>query len=154
MLSHDQPFCDPTDCSLPGSSVHGILQERILELIAIPSPGALPDPGIEPELPALAGGFFASKPSGRPFSSVSQLCPTLCNPMDCSSPGLYVHHQLLELTQTYVHSVGDAIQPHHPLWSPSPTFNLSINIRVFSNESVLCISIEAKVLKLQHQSFQ
>ena len=60
------------------------------------------------------------------FSSVAQLCPTLCDPMDCSTPGFHVHHQLLEPTQTHVHWVGDAIQPSHPLSSPSPpTFNLS-----------------------------
>ena len=73
------------------------------------------------------------------FNSVAQLCPTLCNPMDCSRPGFPVHHQLLEFTQTHAHRVGDAIQPSHPLSSPSPpTFNLS-SIRVFSNESVLHI---------------
>ena len=54
------------------------------------------------------------------FSSVSQLCPTLCDPMNCSMPGLPVHHQLLEFTQTHVHWVSDAIQPSHPLSSPSP----------------------------------
>ena len=54
------------------------------------------------------------------FSSVVQSCPTLCNPMNCSMPGLPVHHQLLEFTQTHVHRVGDAIQPSHPLSSPSP----------------------------------
>ena len=53
-------------------------------------------------------------------SSVAQSCPTLCNPMNHSSPGLPVHHQLLEFTQTQVHQVGDAIQPSHPLLSPSP----------------------------------
>ena len=55
------------------------------------------------------------------FSSVAQSCPTLCDPMDRSMPGLSVHHQLLEFTQTHVHFVGDAIQPSHPLSSPSPT---------------------------------
>ena len=60
------------------------------------------------------------------FSSVAQSHPTLCDPMDCSPPGLPVHHQLLEFTQTHVHWVGDAIQPSHPLSSPSPAaFNLS-----------------------------
>ena len=54
------------------------------------------------------------------FSSVAQLCPTLCNPMNCSMPGLTVHHRLLEFTQTHVHRVGDAIQPSHPLLSPFP----------------------------------
>ena len=54
------------------------------------------------------------------FSSVAQPCPTLCNPMNCSTPGLAVHHQLPEFTQTHVHWAGDAIQPSHPLSSPSP----------------------------------
>ena len=62
-----------------------------------------------------------------------------CDPVDYSMPDLPVHHQLLEFTQTHVHSVGDTIQPSHPLSSPSPpALNLS-SIRVFSNESVLCI---------------
>ena len=59
------------------------------------------------------------------FSSVAQSRVILCDPMDCSTPGLPVHHQLPEFTHTYVHSVGDAIQPSHPLSSASPTFNLS-----------------------------
>ena len=60
------------------------------------------------------------------FSSVAQLCPTLCDPMNCSTPGLPVHHQLPESTQTHVHRVGDAVQPSHPLSSPSPpALNLS-----------------------------
>ena len=58
-------------------------------------------------------------------SSVVQLCLTFCDSMDCSTPGLPVHHQLPELAQTGVHRVGDAIQPSHPLSSPSPAFNLS-----------------------------
>ena len=71
------------------------------------------------------------------FSSVAQLCLTLCDPMDYSTPGLPVHHQLPEFTQTHVHWVGDAIQPSHPLSSPSPSIFPSI--RVFSNESALHI---------------
>ena len=60
------------------------------------------------------------------FSSVTQSCPTLCDPMDCSMPGLPAHHQLPESAQTHVHRVGDAIQPSHPLSSPSPpAFSLS-----------------------------
>ena len=60
------------------------------------------------------------------FSLVTQFYLTLCNPMDCSTPGLPVHHQLPEFTQVHVHRVGDAIQPLHPLSSPSPpAFNLS-----------------------------
>ena len=60
------------------------------------------------------------------FSSVAQSCPTLCNPMNLSRPGLPVHHQFPEVAQTHVHRIGDAIQPSHPLSSPSPpAFNLS-----------------------------
>ena len=61
------------------------------------------------------------------FSSVARSCPTLCDPMDCSIPGFPVHHHLPKFTQIHVHRVSDAIQPLHPLSSPShPTFNLSI----------------------------
>ena len=64
------------------------------------------------------------------LSSVSQSCPTLCHPMDCSTSGFPVHNQLPELTQTHVHQVGDAIQPSHPLSSPFPALDLS-SIRSF-----------------------
>ena len=70
------------------------------------------------------------------FSSVTQSCTTLCDPMNCSMPGLPVHHQLLEFTQTHVHRVSDAIQPSHPcplLFLPP----IPPSIRVFSNESTL-----------------
>ena len=60
------------------------------------------------------------QPNYFQFSSVAQSCPTLCDPMNCSTPGLPVHHQLLEFTETQVHQVSDAIQPSHPLSSPSP----------------------------------
>ena len=71
------------------------------------------------------------------FSSVVQSCPTLCNPMNRSMPSLPVHHQLPEFTQTHVHWVGDAIQPSHPLSSPSPPASIFPSIRVFFNESTL-----------------
>ena len=77
--------------------------------------------------------------SYRSCCSVAESCPTLCNPMDCSTPGLPVHHQLLELAQIHVYRVGDDIQlshPCHPLLLPPSIFP---SIRVFSNESVLCI---------------
>ena len=61
-------------------------------------------------------GFLFKTPQ---FSSVLQSIPTLCNPMDCSTPGFAIHHQISEPTQTHVHSVGDAIQPSHPLSSHS-----------------------------------
>ena len=73
------------------------------------------------------------------FSSVTQSCLTLCDPMDCSTPGLPAHHQLLEFTQTHVHRVSDAIQPSHPLSSPLLPPSIFPSIRVFSNESALYI---------------
>ena len=79
--------------------------------------------------------FFLA--SGFQFSSVTQSCLTLCNPMNRSTPGLPVHHQLPEFTQTHVHQVRDAIQPSHPLASPSPPAPIPPSIRVFSNESTL-----------------
>ena len=89
------------------------------------------------------------------FSSVTQSCPTLCNPMDCSTPGFPVHHQLPDLAQTHVHWVGDAIQLSHPLSSPPPpAFNLSQHQGLF--KWVSSSNQLAKVLEfqLQHQSFQ
>ena len=77
------------------------------------------------------------------FSSVAQSCPTLCNPIDCTTPGLPVHHQLPELAQNHVRQVSDVIQPSHPPLSPSPPANLLLSIvpsaRAFFNESVLHI---------------
>ena len=74
------------------------------------------------------------------FSSVQWLSRGhICDPMACSTPGFPVHNQLPELTQTHVHRVGDAIQTSHPLSSPSPPAFIFPSIRVFSNESVLCI---------------
>ena len=71
------------------------------------------------------------------FSSVAQLCPTLCNPMNRSTPGLPVHHQLPQFTQTHVHRVSDAIQPSHPLSSLLLLPLIPLSIRVFSTESTL-----------------
>ena len=89
------------------------------------------------------------------FSSVAQSCLTLYDPMDCSTQGLPVHHQLPEFTQTHVHWTGDAIQPSHPLSSPSPpAFNPSQHQGLF--QWVSSSHQVAKVLEfqLQHQSFQ
>ena len=73
------------------------------------------------------------------FSAVTQSCPTLCKPMDCSMPVFSVHQQLLEPTQTHVHHVGDANQPSHPLSSPSLPLSIFPSIRVFPKESLLRI---------------
>ena len=87
--------------------------------------------------------------------SFTKLCPTLCDPMDCRAPGLPVHHQLPEFTQTHVHWISDAIQPSHPLSSPAPpALNLSQHQGLF--KWVSSPHQVAKVLEfqLQHQSFQ
>ena len=73
------------------------------------------------------------------FSSVAQSCPTLCDPMNRSTPGFPVHHQVPEFTQTHVHWVSDAIQPSPPLSSPFPPAPIPPSIRVFSKESSLCM---------------
>ena len=88
-------------------------------------------------------------------SLVTQSCPTLYNPINCSTPGLPVYHQLLESTQTHVHWVSEAIQPSHPLSSPSPpALNLSQHQGLF--KWVISSYQVAKILEfqLQHQSFQ
>ena len=86
------------------------------------------------------------------FSSVAQSCPALCSPMDCSTPGFPVHHQLLEFTQTHVHWVGDAIQPSHPLSSLSlPAFNLSQHLGLFKWVSSSHQMARILELQLQHQ---
>ena len=110
------------DCSLPGSSVHGIPQARILEWVPIPPVGDCPDPGIEPaslmssvlaegSLPRVPLGKLLKRPPFSQFSSVIQSGPTFCDSTDCSTPGFPVRHQLPELAQTHIHRVGDAIQP-------------------------------------------
>ena len=83
-------LCDLTDCSLLGSSVHGILQARILEWVTIPSPGDLSNPGIEPRSPTLQEDSLPSESPGKPYVKVPQLCLTLCDPMD------YTVHEILQ----------------------------------------------------------
>ena len=126
-------LCDPMDCSLSGSSVHGIFQARVLEWIAVSFSGDLPYPGIEPGSPAFQVDALLSEPPGK----------------------LPVHYYLPEFTKTHVHWVSEGIQPSHPLLSPSPpTFNLSqpqgLLKWVNSSHQV------AKLLEfqVQHQSFQ
>ena len=90
------------------------------------------------------------------FSSVAQSCPTLCDPMNCSTPGLPVHHKLPEFTQTHVHRVGDAIQPSHPLSSPSPPAPYPSQHHGLFFAWINSSHEVAKVLEfqLQHQTFQ
>ena len=100
-----------------GSNQHRIISQQQIQYVMFNQ--------IKPESPALQADSLLSELQRSPiyfsqYSSVTQLCPTLCNPMNCSTPGLPVHHQLPEFTQTHVHQVSDAIQPSHPLSSPSP----------------------------------
>ena len=89
------------------------------------------------------------------FNSVAQSCPTLCDPMGCSTPGFPVLHQLLKPTQTHVHWVSDAIQPSHPLSYPSlPAFSLSQHHGLFKWVSSSHQVAKVLELQLQHQSFQ
>ena len=89
------------------------------------------------------------------FSSVTQSCPTLCDPMNHSTPGFPVHHKLSEFTQTHAHRVGDAIQPSHPLLSPSPPApNPSQQQDLFQRVNSLHEVAKLLELQLQHQSFQ
>ena len=123
--------------------------------LPFPTPGHLLQPGVKPASTTLAGGFFITQFSSVQFSSVAQLCPTLCDLMNRSMPGLPVHHQLPEFTQTHAHRVSDAIQPSHPLLSPSPPSpNPSQHQGLF--QWVNSSHEVAKVLEfqLQHQSFQ
>ena len=111
----------------------GFSRQEYWSGLPFPSPGNFPTQGSNPGLPHCRQTLYCLSHQGSlisvrmsSISSVAQLFPTLCDPMDCSTPGLPVHHQLPEFTQTHVHWVGDAIQPSHPLSSPSPpAFNLS-----------------------------
>ena len=108
-----------------------------------PSPSTWRSPGLKQ-----VWQWYRGVVSRGQFSLVIQSGPTPCNPMDCSTPGLPVHHQPPELTQTHVHWVSDVIQPSHPLSSPSPpAFNLSQHQGIF--QWVSSLHQVAKVLKLQ-----
>ena len=99
--------------------------------------------------------FSSVQFSSVQFSSVTQSCPTLCGPMNLSTPGFPVHHQLPEVTQTHVHRVGNAIQPSHPLSDPSPPApNLSQHQGLFKWVNSSCEVAKVLEFQLQHQSFQ
>ena len=105
---------------------------------------------IAPTIRFLIFYFLCSKQYKFGLScSFAQLCPSLCDPIDCSMPGFPVHHRLLKFAQTQAHWVGDAIQPSHPLLSPSPAFNLSQHQGLFQ-----CVDSShqvAKILEIQLQ---
>ena len=109
----------------------GLSRQKYWSGLPFPTPGIFPTQKSNPRPLHLLHSQVGSLPLYHlrsppfPFSPVAQSCPTLCDPMNRSMPGLPVHHQPPEFTQTHVHRVSDAIQPSHPLSSPSPAFSLS-----------------------------
>ena len=134
----------PTNCSLPGSSVHGIILARMLKWIAIYFFRGSSQPRDRTHISCLADRFSTIwKALTFGCCSVTKLCLTLWDSMDCSTPGLPVPHHLLKFAQVHIHWISDAIQPSHPLPLSSPfAFNLSQH-QGLSNE-----------LHLQYQFFQ
>ena len=114
------------NCSLPGSSVHGISQARILEWIAISFSRGSSWPRDQTCISYIAGRFFTTLITWETHvrvcccRSVAQSCPTICDPINCSTPGFPVLYHFPEVAQTHVHWISDAIQPSHPL---SPAFS-------------------------------
>ena len=154
LLQSCPTLCDPMDrIACQAALSMGFFRQESWHEFPCPPSGDLPDPGIKPTSlmsPELAGWLFTIK-----FSSVSHLCPTLCTPMNHSTPRLPVHQQLLESTQTHVHRVGDATQPSHPLSSPSlPALSLSQHQGLFIWVSSLNQVAKGLEFQLQHQSFQ
>ena len=129
-----QTFCDLTDCSLPGSSVPENFQARIWGWVAISSSKGSFPPRDQIHASCISYiGREGSLPLSRlrsnlhhHFRSVQFSSVALCDPMNRIRPGLPVHHQLPEFTQTHVHPVSDAIQPSHPLSSPNPSQHQSL----------------------------
>ena len=112
-------LCDPMHLYSPWNSPG---QNTAVGSLYLPQ-GIVPSQGTNPGLLHCRRILHQLRHKGSPsvqFSSVAQSCPTLCDPMNRSTPGLPVHHQLPEFTQTHVHQVSDAIQPSHPLSPPSP----------------------------------
>ena len=143
---------------------HSCPQSRILEWVAFPFSRGSSLPRDQTQVSHIAGGFFTSWATREAqsvqfsrsvqFSSV-QSCPTLFDPMNRSMPGLPVHNQLLEFTQTHVHQVGDAIQPSHPLSSPAPPApNPSQHQGLFQWVNSSHEVAKVSEFQLQHQSFQ
>ena len=152
-FSHVQLFVAPRTAARQAPLSMGFSRQEYWSGLPCPPPGDLPNPGIEPESPvspALAGRFFTTSVTGEAqyththtysrCCSVTQSCPTLCNPTDCSMPVFPVLQHLPELARTHTHWVSDAIQPSlicYPLLLLPSTF---LSIRGFSNESALCIN--------------
>ena len=167
----------------------GFPRQEYCSGVPFPSPGDLPDPGMEPASPALAGRFLTIEPPEKPKKVFSETQNSyknsdlslkkksvlgflvrpkwfsvfvvaqslshiwLCNPVDCRTPGFSVPHHLPEFAQVHVHCISDAIQPSHPVTPSSPSvLNLSQHQGLL--QWVGCSCQVAKILELQHQSFQ
>ena len=156
-----QLFVTPWTVAYQAPLSMGLSWQEYWSGLPFPSPGDLPNPGMEPKslmsLALAAGGLFTTSTI---LSSVQLLSPVrLCITMDCSTPGLTIHHQLPEFTQIHVHQVGDVIQPSHLLLSPSPpAFNLfpaseSFQMSQFitPNDQSIGVSASASVLPMDIQ---
>ena len=148
--------CDPTDCSPPVSSVHGDSPGKNTGVCCHALLRGSSQPRDQTQTSCIADKFFTIWATREAiFSSVAQSCPTLCDPMNHSTAGLPVHHQLPESTETHVHRVSDAIQPSHPLSSPSPpALGLSQHQGLFQWVSPSHQVAKVLEFQLQHQSFQ
>ena len=164
LLSHVQLFAIPWTVAYQAPPSMEFSRQKYWSGLPFPSPGDLPDPGIEPRFPTLQADGLLSEPPGKPlytcttsnlsifcwwtFRFFQESCLTLCNPMDSNMPGFPVLHYNPELVQSLVYWVSDSIQPSHPLSTPPPpAISLSQHPGLFQWAS-------AKVLALQHQSFQ
>ena len=137
-------LCNSMDCHPPGFLSMGFSRQEHWSGFPCPPPGNLHDPGIKTgslRFPTLAGEFFTTSTTWEVHycCSVAHSCPSLCDPMDCRTPGFPVYYQLPELSQTHVHWVGYAIQPSHLCCSLLLLPSIFPSIRIFSNESVLLI---------------
>ena len=143
-------LCNPMDCSSPGSLVHGILQARILEWVAIPFSMTC--------LLFILSWDMLSYPTYNKyicFCSVTKPCPAFWDHIDSNIPGFPVLQSLPEFAQIHVHWVGDAIQPSHPLLPPSPcAISLHQHHGLFQLVGSYCQVAEVLELQLQPQSFQ
>ena len=162
VLSHVQLFATPWTVAHYTPLSMGFPRQEYWSRLPFPTPEDLPKPKIEPTSlasPALAGRFFITSATWEAHAicccSVAQLCPTLCDPLDCSSPGFPVFHRLPEFAQAHVCWVSDAIQLSHSLSSCSPpALNLSQHRVLFQWVSSWHQLDKVLEFQLQHQYFQ
>ena len=151
-------FLRSPDCYYTVGSLHLISQKPFIETIASLNKIYLSRDyiGCEKKWKLLSCVKIFATPWTTPsVNSVTQSCPTLCNPMDCRMPGFPILHQILELAQTHVHRVSDTIQPSHPLLFPSPpALNLSQHQGLFKWVSSSHQVAKGLEFQFQHQSFQ